>query len=402
MFFPLYIAKRYLFSKKKHHVINLVSFISVCGVAVGTMALVCVLSVFNGFQGVIEGMFSAFDPPLRITAVQGKVFEPDSIASVLKHEAIETYCEVIEDNALLRYADKQQPVIIKGVPANYTAINGIDSILVDGVFDVDNKYLHTAVGGIGLVRTLGASVHFVEPIWLYVPKRQAKVNLMQPDNAFSREFVYLQGIFMVQQEKYDYQLLLIPLPLARTLYDYPTQVTAIELKLKDGVDYDDTQFALQQALGSGFEVKNRYEQQAEFYNMLQIEKWVTYLILSFILLIAVFNIIGSLSMLIIDKQNDVQLLQHLGATHSTIQRIFLLEGWMIAVVGAVVGVVLGLVLCWLQHEFGLISLGGGEGFVINDYPVKVVLSDVLIIFTTVVLMGFLAAVYPSKYFYKKP
>ena len=390
-----------MFSRKKNHIINWVSFISVCGVAVGTMALVCVLSVFNGFQGVIEDMFSAFDPPLRITAVQGKTFEPDSIRQVLNHPFIETYCEVIEDNALLRYADKQLPVVVKGVPAHYASINSLDSILLDGMFQVDERFLHTAVAGIGLVRTIGASVHFVEPIWLYVPKRQARVNVMQPDHAFNRDFVYLQGIFMVQQEKYDYQLLLIPLSMARSLYQYRTEVSAIELKVAQNIPVQQAQMELQSALGEKYVVKNRYEQQAEFYNMLQIEKWVTYLILSFILLIAVFNIIGSLSMLIIDKSSDVQLLQNLGATHQTIQRIFLLEGWLIAIVGALAGVVLGLFLCYLQAEFGLISLGGGEGFVISSYPVRVVWSDVVIITLTVICMGFLAAVYPSKYFYTK-
>jgi lipoprotein releasing system LolC/E family transmembrane protein len=401
MYFPLYIAKRYLFSRKKNHIINWVSFISVCGVAIGTMALVCVLSVFNGFQGVIEDMFSAFDAPLRITSVQGKTFEPDSIRQVLQHPDVDVYCEIIEENALLRYADKQLPVVVKGVPAHYSSLNHLDSILLDGSFEVDQRYLHTAVAGIGLARTLGASVHFVEPIWLYVPKRQAKVNLMKPDNAFNRDFVYLQGIFMVQQEKYDYQLILVPLSMARQLYQYDTEVSAIELKLKDNVAVDKVQDEMQTLLGESYVVKNRYQQQAEFYNMLQIEKWVTYLILSFILLIAVFNIIGSLSMLIIDKSNDVQLLQHLGATHQTIQRIFLLEGWLIAIIGAFAGVLLGLLLCWLQATFGLISLGSGEGFVISSYPVQVVWSDVLIIAATVMVMGFLAAIYPSKYFYSK-
>jgi lipoprotein-releasing system permease protein/zinc transport system substrate-binding protein len=400
MRFSFFIAKRYFFSKKKHHAINWVSIISVCGVMVGTIALVCILSVFNGFKGVIEELFSNFDPPLEITAVEGKTFEPGDIKTVLTDPSIDTYCEIIQDNALVRYADKQQPVKIKGVPLHYTRINHLDSILIDGSFSIDDKYVHTAVAGIGLVRTLGASVHFVEPMWLYVPKRQAKVNVMQPDKAFHREFLYLSGIFMVQQEKYDQHLMLVSLDLARKLYDYPTCVTSIELKLKDNFDEKKTQSRLQQQLGNGYRIKNRYEQQEEFYKMLQIEKWVTYLILSFILLIAVFNIIGSLSMLMIDKKQDVMILQYLGATPSMIRGIFLMEGWLIAIVGAILGVLLGLLLCFLQMEFGLISLGG-DGFVISEYPVQVVFSDVLLVFTTVVLMGFLAAFYPSKYYNDK-
>lgn len=399
MYFPLYIAKRYLFSTKKNHIINWVSFISVCGVAVGTMALVCVLSVFNGFQHVIEGMFSSFDPPLQITATHGKSFEPDSIMPILSDSRIEAYCEVIQENAMLCYADKQVPVLVKGVPKHYSAINDIDSILIDGSFSLDDKYVHTAVAGIGLVRTMGMSVHFIEPMWFYVPKREGKVNILQPDKSFYREFAYLSGIFMVQQEKYDHNLVFVSLDLARKMYEYPTEVTAIELCLKQGVDQNKVQAQWQEMLGDKYQVKNRYEQQSEFYNMLQVEKWVTYLILSFILLIAVFNIIASLSMLIIDKQPDVKILLNMGATHAMVRKVFLFEGWLIAIVGAVLGVLLGLLLCYLQSTFGLITLGSGQGFVIEAYPVRVVWNDVFIIFSTVVIMGFLAAVYPSKYFY---
>ncbi len=401
MNFSFYIAKRYLFSKKKQNVINLISFVSVCGVTIGTMALVCVLSVFNGFQGVIEGLFSNFDPPYRITSLQGKSFELDSIRPVLEHSSVDIYCEVIEDNALVQYADKQLPITIKGVPSHYTKINHIDSILIDGSFYLDDPNVSTAVIGVGLARSLGASVHFVEPMWLYVPKRHAKVNLMQPDKAFHRSFLYLSGIFMVQQERYDNSLMLIPIDLARDLYDYPTQVTSVELKFKDGVNEGAVQKELQTLLGDKYQIQNRYEQQAEFYNMLQIEKWVTYLILSFILLIAVFNIIGSLSMLIIEKKQDVQILKHLGVSDSIIKRIFLFEGWMISIIGAIVGVVLGLLLCYLQQEYGLISLGNNASFVTDSYPVKVEALDVIIIYFTVVFMGLLAAIYPTNYFYKK-
>lgn len=401
MNFSFYIAKRYLFSKKKQNVINLISFVSVCGVTIGTMALVCVLSVFNGFQGVLEGLFSNFDPPYRITSLQGKSFELDSVRSALEHPDVEVYCEVIEDNALVQYGDKQLPITIKGVPSHYTKINHLDSILVDGNFYLNDPNVNTTIIGVGLARSLGASVHFVEPMWLYVPKRHAKVNLMQPDKAFHREFLYLSGIFMVQQDRYDNTLMLVSVDLARKLFDYPSQVTSVELKLREGVDAGRVKEDLQQLLGDQYVIMDRYEQQAEFYSMLQIEKWVTYLILSFILLIAVFNIIGSLSMLIIEKKQDVLVLKHLGASDATIKRIFMLEGWMISIVGAIAGVLIGLLFCFLQQEYGLISLGNGSGFVTNSYPVEVVASDIVIIFLTVVSMGFLAAIYPTNYFYKK-
>lgn len=388
----LYIAKRYLFSKKRHNAINIVSLISMCGVVVGSIALVSVLSVFNGFQSVIEELFSNFDPQIKIVATSGKVFEPDSIAHALNHEDIEHTCYVIEDNALLKFGEKQLPVTIKGVPEDYTKVTGIDSILVEGEFSTKEGSFNMAVGGVVLANTLGSGLRFVQPIWLYAPKRVGNINPMMVDKAFNREHAFLTGIYMVQQEKYDNNFLIVPLELTRKLYDYTSEVTAVELKLTPDADEKAVKSYISKALGSNYKVLDRYQQQEEFFNMLQIEKWVTYLILSFILLIAIFNIVGSLSMLIIEKKEDVKILSGLGAEESLIKNIFLFEGWLISVIGAFIGIIIGVVLCYIQMEFGIIKLASTAGtYLVDAYPVSLVFSDVALIFLTVISMGFAAS-----------
>ena len=388
----LYIAKRYLFSKKRHNAINIVSLISMCGVVVGSIALVCVLSVFNGFQSVIEDLFSNFDPQIKIVATSGKVFQPDSIAHALNHEDIEHTCYVIEDNALLKFGEKQLPVTIKGVPEDYTKVTGIDSILVEGEFSTKEGSFNMAVGGVVLANTLGSGLRFVQPIWLYAPKRVGNINPMMVDKAFNREHAFLTGIYMVQQEKYDNNFLIVPLELTRKLYDYTSEVTAVELKLTPDTDEKAVKSYISKALGSNYKVLDRYQQQEEFFNMLQIEKWVTYLILSFILLIAIFNIVGSLSMLIIEKKEDVKILSGLGAEESLIKNIFLFEGWLISVIGAFVGIIIGVALCYIQMEFGIIKLASTAGtYLVDAYPVSLVFSDVALIFLTVISMGFAAS-----------
>lgn len=388
----LYIAKRYLFSKKRHNAINIVSLISMCGVVVGSIALVCVLSVFNGFQSVIEDLFSNFDPQIKIVATTGKVFEPDSIAYALNHEDIQHKCYVIEDNALLKFGEKQLPVTIKGVPEDYTNVSGIDSILIEGEFSTKEGSFNMAVGGVVLANTLGSGLRYVQPVWLYAPKRVGNVNPMMVDKAFNREHAFLTGVYMVQQEKYDNNYLIVPLELTRKLYDYTTEVTAIELKLTENANEKEVKSYISDKIGSDYKVLDRYEQQEEFFNMLQIEKWVTYLILSFILLIAIFNIVGSLSMLIIEKKEDVKILSGLGAEESLIKNIFLFEGWLISVIGAFIGIIIGVVLCYIQMEFGLIKLASTAGtYLVDAYPVNLVFSDVIVIFLTVITMGFLAS-----------
>jgi ABC-type lipoprotein release transport system permease subunit len=363
-----------------------------CGVVVGSIALVCVLSVFNGFQSVIEDLFSNFDPQLKIVATTGKVFYLDSISQALNHEDIEHTCYVVQDNALLKFGEKQLPVTIKGVPSDYTKVSGIDSILIEGEFSTKEGSFNMAVGGVILANALGSGLRFVQPIWLYAPKRLGNVNPMMVDKAFNREHAFLTGIYMVQQEKYDNNFLIVPLELARNLYDYTTEVTAVELKLTENADENEVKAYISDKLGPKFKVLDRYEQQEEFFNMLQIEKWVTYLILSFILLIAIFNIVGSLSMLIIEKKEDIKILSGLGAEDSLIKNIFLFEGWLISVLGAFIGIIIGVALCYIQMEFGIIKLASTAGtYLVDAYPVNLVFSDVIVIFLTVISMGFVAS-----------
>lgn len=396
--FSLKVAFRYIFSKKSHNAINVISGISATGVAIGTMALVVVLSVFNGFEQLIANMFSAFDPDFRITAVEGKSFEidKDPWQTIRKMPDVAVFTEVVEENALLRFRDRQMAATVKGVGENYRQLTDIDSIMYDGKFELFDGAFERAVVGIGLAGSLSLGAHFIDPLYIYAPKRTSRINMLRPESSFNQAATFTSGIFAVQQVQYDNQYVLVSLDLARELFEYEAHVVScIELKIKDKADAAKLQKQLQAIVGSDFVVKNRYEQQESFFKIMQVEKWITFLILSFILLIASFNIIGSLSMLIIDKQADIKTLRSLGASTSQIKSIFLLEGWMISALGALFGILLGTVISLVQQHFGVLRMG--SGYVVDAYPVVLVPSDILYVFITVVVMGFLAAYYPVRY-----
>ena len=396
--FSLKVAFRYIFSKKSHNAINVISGISTIGVAIGTMALVVVLSVFNGFEQLIANMFSAFDPDFRITAVEGKSFEidKDPWQTIRKMPDVAVFTEVVEENALLRFRDRQMAATVKGVGENYRQLTDIDSIMYDGKFELFDGAFERAVVGIGLAGSLSLGAHFIDPLYIYAPKRTSRINMLRPESSFNQAATFTSGIFAVQQVQYDNQYVLVSLDLARELFEYEAHVVScIELKINDKADAAKLQKQLQAIVGSDFVVKNRYEQQESFFKIMQVEKWITFLILSFILLIASFNIIGSLSMLIIDKQADIKTLRSLGASTSQIKSIFLLEGWMISALGALFGILLGTVISLVQQHFGVLRMG--SGYVVDAYPVVLVPSDILYVFITVVVMGFLAAYYPVRY-----
>ena len=400
--FSLRIARRYLFSPKSHNAINIISGISATGVAVGTMALVIVLSVFNGFEALIGDMFSAFDPDLKITAVQGKTFDAGSARfdEIRKMPEVAVFTEVIEENALLRFGDKQMPATIKGVTDNFRELTQIDSIIYDGEFVLFDGAFERAVPGVGVAAKLGMGAHFVDPLYIFAPNRSTKINLLRPETSVNQAGTFLSGIFAVNQLQYDDQYVLVSIGLARELFEYDsTTVSAIELKVKPGSDIAKVQKEIISKTGDSFFVKDRYEQQESFFRIMKIEKWITFLILSFILLIASFNIIGSLSMLIIDKKDDIQTLKHLGADNGLIKSIFLFEGWMISAVGALAGLVIGTVICLIQQYFGLVKMG--SGYVVDAYPVVLQLTDTVLVFITVLVMGLLAAWYPVHYINKK-
>ena len=405
MNFPFYIARRYLFSKKSHNAINVISAISVCGVALATLALVCTLSVFNGFQDLVTTFFTAFDSQLKITAVRGKVFDGQDkrVLQLKKMPDVEVYSESLEDNVMVQYQGRQAMAVVKGVEDNFDQLTPIDSILFGrGDLLLHDEVVDYAIPGIQLLSTLGSGIRFLDPLEIYAPRHGAKVNMANPSTAFVTGNLFSSGlVFAVNQEKYDASYILTSIDFARRLFQYTTEVSAINLKLKAGADTDAVKKHIQDLLGDDFLVQDRYEQQADTYRIMEIEKLISYLFLTFILMIACFNVIGSLSMLIIDKPDDVVTLRNLGASDRQIVRIFLFEGRMISFFGAFAGVVLGLLLCWLQQEYGLIALGSSGSFVVDAYPVSVHASDVLLIFITVLLIGFLSVWYPVRFLSKR-
>lgn len=404
MNFPFYIARRYLFSKKSHNAINIISMVSVCGVMIATIALVCSLSVFNGFTDMVDTFFSQFDPELKITPRTGKAFDPDTekMQQIRQLPEVAIFSEVVQDNALVRFNERQIVATVKGVSDNYNRLTGIDSTLIDGAFRLREDVVDYATIGAGVAYSLGARAAFVSSLEFYAPKRNAQVNMANPSTSFNKEYAQIGAVFRINQPVYDENYAIVSLPLARDLFGYETEVTSVELRLKDGADLKQVQEKIISILGPDFRVEDQYQQQAASFKMVKIEKWMTFLILCFILMIAVFNIVGSLSMLMIEKKADVRTLRNMGADDRLISRIFLFEGWMISGFGALIGIVLGVVLCILQQELGLLKLGQTAGeFVIDAYPVRVKFSDIFMVFVTVGAIGFLAAWYPVHYLGKK-
>ena len=404
MNFPFYIAKRYLFSKKSHNAINVISGVSVCGVALATLALICTLSVFNGFQDLVTTMFTAFDPELKITAVNGKVFDgqDERILALRDLPEVEVFSESLEDNAMVQYKGRQAMVVIKGVEDNFNQLTAIDSILYGrGELVLHDEVVDYVIPGVELVSTLGTGIRFLDPLEVYAPKRGSKINVANPSSSFQSSYLHSSGlVFAVNQQKYDASYMLTSLSFARDLFQYDTEVSSIDLKLKEGSHLYKVQEDISRRLGDEFRVQNRYEQQQDTFRIMEVEKLISYLFLSFILLIACFNVIGSLSMLIIDKRADVLTLRNLGADDGIITRIFMFEGCLISFMGALVGVVLGLTLCFIQQEFGVIALGSGASagaFVVDAYPVSVHWQDVILILITVLVVGFLSVLYPVRY-----
>lgn len=404
MNFPFYIAKRYLFSKKSHNAINVISAISVCGVALATLALVCTLSVFNGFQDLVATFFTAFDPELKITATTGKVFDgqDEKILALRKLPEVAVFSESLEEKAMVQYKGRQAMAVIKGVEDNFEELTAIDSILFGrGDLVLHDEVADYAIPGIELVSVLGTGIKFLDPLEIYAPKRGSKVNMANPASSFNSANLFSTGlVFAVNQQKYDSSYILTSLQFARNLFQYDTEVSSVELKLKPDASVRSVKDKIQEMLGDGFQVKDRYEQQADTFQIMEIEKLISYIFLTFILMIACFNVIGSLSMLIIDKRADVITLRNLGASDKLITRIFLFEGRMISLIGAVIGIVLGLLLCFIQQEYGIISLGGSGtsgSFVVDAYPVSVHAWDIVLIFFTVLVVGFLSVWYPVRY-----
>jgi lipoprotein-releasing system permease protein len=410
----LRIALRYLFSRKSHSAINLITLVAACGVGIITAAMICMLSVFNGFEGLVSSLTSRFDPDLRLQPAIGKTFhDNDTLRSLLlSHPDVEAVGVTLEETVLLSYGGHQLPARMKGVDATFEQVTCIDSILLgeDG-FLLKDEVADYCILGAGLASVVGINRGFVRPLTVFCPRLVGKgtIDVTHPEEAFSEANLYCSNIFMVQQADYDNQYFLCSLPIARQLLGDSLLTSAYELQLRPGANPNKVKSDLSAGLNfppyagglegvSPFSFLSRYEQQADAYRIMQIEKWLTFLLVFFILLIASFNAIGALSMLIIDKEAQISTLRNLGADPSLIRRIFTCEGWLITGIGAVVGLVLGIILCLLQQHFGFITLGGGDTtrYVVAAYPVLLHWSDALLTLLAVAAVGFLSTFYTVR------
>ena len=397
----LYIAKRYLFSKKSHQVINIISGVAIAGIALATAAMVCTLSVFNGFQGVVAKQFSAFDADIKITAASGKVITTDApeIEEVAGMPEIQAKSFCVEGKAMAGIGGKQAMVTIKGVDENFASLTDIQSILHGpGEFVLTDGADEYAVLGGGLAETLGCGLFFDTPLEIYVPNRQGNINLTIPARNFKKSELYSSGlVFILNQPEYDGEYIITSDNFARDIFSREAnEATSMELKLKGDANAAKTKKEVERILGSDYIVQDRYEQQESVYKVMQVEKMISYIFLTFILMVACFNIIGSLAMLIIEKRENMKTLRSLGAENKTIENIFVLEGAIISTIGAVIGIVVGVALSLAQQHFGLISMGSTDDFIVESYPVEIVPGDVAIIFATVIVVGFITVWLPVK------
>lgn len=406
MNFPFYIARRYLFSKKSTNAINVISMISMAGVVVATMALIIVLSVFNGFHDLVATFFTQFDPQLKVVPVEGKDAPSDDpvLTEIRQLPEVDVATESVEDMALAIYEGHQAMVTVKGVDDNFTELTHINEIVYgDGEFQLHAADLEYGTLGIRLAQELGTGARFGNYLHVYAPRRDGQLDLSNPQDGFVVDSLISPGVvFATRQGKYDKSYILAPIGFARRLFDQQGMLTSLELRLKAGSDLEAVKKRMRSIANGKYKVLDRFEQQADTFKIMQIEKFIAYIFLTFILIVACFNIIGSLSMLIIDKREDVVTLRNLGANDRQISSIFLFEGRLIVAIGAIVGVALGLLLCWLQQRFGLVGMGGSSGmFVVNAYPVSVHYQDVLLVFFTVLVVGSVAVWYPVQHFSRR-
>lgn len=392
-----FIARRYLFSKKSHNAINIISAIAAGGIAIATAAMVCTLSVFNGFHDLISTLYCNFDPQIQVTATQGKTFNANdpAIKQMKQHPGVEAASMCLEDNALILFRGHPLVITIKGVDDKFDKVTSIKDILYgDGTYKFENADLHYGIPGIGLANQMGGPDF--GSLQICAPRGGERINLANPIESFSVEDIQsAKVVFNVNQRKYDENYILTSLQFAQNLFEKEDAVSSLEIKVKSSADVQSVKADIKKMGGEKFKVRDRMEQQADVFNIMNIEKLIAYIFLTFIVLIACFNIISSLSMLIIEKKEDVTTLRNLGLSNSRIRSIFMIEGRLISIFGAIIGIVLGVALCLLQEHFGLIRLGNNEGsFIVSAYPVAVHASDIVVIFFTVLVVGFVSVWYP--------
>ncbi len=393
------IAKRYLYAKKSQNVINIISMISVFGVLTGSMALIIILSVFNGLHGFMGELYTAFDPDLKLVPKSGKVISLDSIdyKKIQNTDGVLHISEVLEHQALLKYRQRRMPAMVMGVDSMFNKVSGIDSIIIDGEYSLKYKSEFRGVIGRRLADQLAIRMNFVTPLVMYIPKRKGNINIMTPQNAFKQDYLNPTGMFAVNQEEYDGQYVIIDIDQARRLSQYDQNiVSSLAIRTKEGADISSIEKQVQEIVGEQMDVLNQQEQHASFYKVMKVEKLMAYLILSFIIAIAAFNIVANLAMLIYEKKESIFTLKSMGADKKLITRIFMMEGWLISLAGIVTGTLLGVVLVLIQQHFAVIKFMGSGHYITDGYPVALELQDVFTVIVTVSVISILAAWYPVR------
>ena len=401
MNFPFLIARRYLFAKKSHNAVNVISAVSVVGVGVGTIALVIVMSVFNGFENLTKKLYSTFDPDLKITVAAGKNFtvDPAKLQLLQADPDVLSFSQTIEENVIVQYGDQQEIAVMKGVDDRYQTVSGIDTMMDEGGFDLWINETPHAVVGLIMAFKLRVGLNFITPLHFWIVRNRPTIS-MNPERDLNDHYIFPSGKFAIDEE-IDSQYILVPIEFARSLLENDSITGAIEVKLRPGANEAQTQKRIAAIFGNKFDVKNTYQQKEMVYKILKSEKFVTFMILTFVLLIASFNVVGSLSMLMIEKKNDMFILQSMGTDRQMLSRIFITQGWMIVIAGAFAGLILGALVCWLQIEFGFFKVFGAGTYIIDSYPVALRWSDFVMILIAVAGVSFLTIYFPVKYFVKK-
>jgi lipoprotein-releasing system permease protein len=399
--FPLYIARRYVFAKKSHNAINIIAAISILGIAVGTLAFIIILSVFNGFDLVVRELFNSFYADIEVVPKEGKVFVMDekTLEEIRNLDQVVAVSSIVEENALLVYGDRQTISTVRGVSSNYDVVTGIDTMLGDGQFILYNQTTPQAFVGRGIKYMLNIEPEFVENLKIIVPHRTEKIQY-DPNRALNTKRIRPAGYF-VSQPEIEVKYVLVPLDFAQSLFDYSNEISALEIRLNPRYNAARSQKMIEEIVGDAYKVKNRIQQNELLYKTMKSEKWAIFFILAFILLVASFNVVGTLTMLIIEKKNDIETLRHLGTNLVTIRRTFLLEGLIVSFLGAVAGLILGSIICLVQQEFGIVKLQNAESFVIDAYPVKIMITDILMVLIIVSGIGYFASWYPIRFITRK-
>ena len=401
MNFPLLIARRYLFAKKSHNAVNIISAISVVGVGVGTIALVIVMSVFNGFEELTKKLYGAFDPDLKVTAAVGKSFvaDPEKLQLLEAEPDVLHFSQTVEENIMVQYGDREEIAIMKGVDDRYVFVTGIDTMMYEGEFILRHNDAPKAVLGLGMAYKLRVGLHFITPLNFWIVRNRPTLT-MNPERDLNNRYIFPSGKFIVDEE-IDSQYILVPIDFARDMLENDSITTSIEIKIRPGANESRVQRRVAEIFGDEFVVKTTYQQKEFVYKVLKSEKFMAFVILTFVLLIASFNVVGSLSMLMIEKKNDMFILQSMGADRQMLSKIFMLQGWMIVLSGAITGLLIGATLCWLQMETGFFRVTAAGTYIIDAYPVAVRLRDFAMILAAVTGVSFLTIFFPVKYFVKK-